>query len=102
MYKTRIEMEVLILLDVKNLDKKEIFEAYIKKEGFLVIEGEDYVYGGTSDTSAMQTQAYILATFKDALDFSEYESCSMVFLLDETPYPSYVYNKTSKEFEVEK
>ena len=31
-------MEVLILLDVKDLDKKEIFEAYIKKEGFLVIE----------------------------------------------------------------
>ncbi len=95
-------MEVLILLDVKDLDKKEIFEAYIKKEGFLVIEGDEYVYGGSSSTTAMQTQAYILATFKDALDFSEFQSCSMVFLLDETPYPSYTYNKSTKEFEVEK
>lgn len=93
-------IEVLVLLDVKELEDKEVFEKHIVKEGFVVVPEEPYVYTGESSTTTFATKAYILEVFKKGLQKSGFEECSIVFLLNETPYPPYVFDKTTNDFEL--
>ncbi|MDZ7818046.1 MAG: hypothetical protein U5K55_05260 [Aliarcobacter sp.] len=57
-------IEVLVLLDVGGLEDKEKFEKHIKKEGFKLVEGEDFVYTAQSSTTTFSTKAYILEVFQ--------------------------------------
>ncbi len=93
-------IEVLILLDVKNLDDKEIFEKHLVREGFVVVPDEPFVYSGESSTTTFATKAYILEVFKKGLSKTTFDECSLVFLLNETPYPPYIYDKTTQDFEL--
>lgn len=93
-------IEVLILLEIKNLGDKEVFEKHIKREGFVVVPDESYVYTGESSTTTFATKAYILEVFKKGLDKTTFDECSLVFLLNETPYPPYHYDTTTKDFEL--
>jgi len=93
-------IEVLILLDVTNLDDKEIFEKHIVREGFVVVPDEPFVYSGESSTTTFATKAYILEVFKKGLGKTTFDECSLVFLLNETPYPPYIYDKTTQDFEL--
>ncbi len=93
-------IEVLILLDVKNLKDKEIFEKHIVKEGFVIVPNEAYVYTGESSTTTFSTKAYILEVFKKGLGKTSFDECSLVFLLNETPYPPYIYDKSTNDFEL--
>lgn len=94
------ELEVIVLLDVGDLKEKEKFEKHIKKEGFKVVEGEDFVYTAKSSTTTFSTKAYILEVFKKGLQKTEFEVANLIFLLNETPYPAYYYDKTTNEFEL--
>jgi len=93
-------IEVLILLDVVELEDKEKFEKHLKKEGFKNVEGEEFVYTGHSTTTTFSTKAYILEVFKKGLQKSGFETASLVFLLNETPYPPYIYDKNTNDFEL--
>lgn len=93
-------IDVLVLIDIKDLENKEIFEKHIVKEGFKVVADEDFVYTGESSTSNFATKAYILEVFSKAIQKSSCEKCSMIFLLNETPYPSYSYNEDLKIFDI--
>jgi len=93
-------IEVLVLVDVKNLENREVFEKHIKKEGFEVIPNEEHVYTGQSSTTTFSTKAYILEVFKKGLQKSGFDECQIVFLLNETPYPPYYYDKTTNDFEL--
>jgi len=93
-------IEVLILLDVKNLGDKELFEKHIVREGFVIVPEEPFVYTGESSTTTFATKAYILGVFKKGLGKTTFDECSLVFLLNETPYPPYIYDKTTQDFEL--
>ena len=93
-------IEVVVLLDVGGLEDKEKFEKHVKREGFKPVEGEDFVYTATSTTTTFSTKAYILEVFKKGLQKSGFESASLVFLLNETPYPPYIYDKNTNDFEL--
>lgn len=93
------DIELLVILDVVGLKDKEIFEKHVIKEGFLKVPEEEFVYTGKSTTTTFATKAYILEVFKKGLQKTEFESCNMVFLLNETLYPPYVYDKTTNNFE---
>ncbi|PLY07905.1 MAG: hypothetical protein C0625_04155 [Arcobacter sp.] len=93
-------MEVLVLLDVEALEDKEKFEKHVKREGFIVVEEEEFVYTAKSSTTMFSTKAYILEVFKKGLQKTNFESANLVFLLNETPYPPYYYDKTINEFEL--
>ncbi len=92
-------MDVLVLLEVENLEDKEVFEKHVVKEGFEIVPDEPFVYSGTSTTTMFSTKAYILEVFKKGLQKTNFESASLVFLLNETPYPPYVYDKNTNDFE---
>ena len=92
-------IELIVILDVIGLKDKEKFEKHVKKEGFKVVEEEEFVYTAKSNTTTFATKAYILEVFKKGLQKNEFESCNMVFLLNETPYPPYVYDKSTNDFE---
>lgn len=92
-------MDVLVILDVINLEDKEIFEKHVIKEGFKVVPDEEFVYTATSTTTTFSTKAYILEVFKKGLQKTSFENANMVFLLNETPYPPYIYDKTTNDFE---
>ncbi len=96
------DIELLVILDVIGLKDKEIFEKHVIKEGFIKVPNEEFVYTAKSTTTTFSTKAYILEVFKKGLQKTEFESCNMVFLLNETPYPAYVYDKSTNDFEVAK
>ena len=93
------ELEVLVLLDVSGLKDKEKFEKHIKKEGFSPVDGEKFVYTGKSTTTTFATKAYILEVFKKGLQKNQFNDANLIFLLNETPYPAYYYDKTTNDFE---
>ena len=95
-----ITIDVLVLLDVVGLEDIDRFEKHVKKEGFIKVENEDFVYTGNSTTTTFATKAYILEVFKKGLQKSGFESASLVFLLNETPYPPYIYDKNTNDFEL--
>lgn len=92
-------IDVLVLLDVVNLKDKQKFEQHVSKEGFFAVEGEQFVYTGNSTTTTFSTKAYILEVFKKALQKTEFQKANLVFLLNETPYPPYYYDKNINDFE---
>lgn len=93
------DIELLVILDVVGLKDKEIFEKHVMKEGFLKVPQEEFVYTAKSTTTTFSTKAYILEVFKKGLQKTSFDSCNMVFLLNETPYPPYVYDKNTNNFE---
>ncbi|AXH13035.1 hypothetical protein [Halarcobacter bivalviorum] len=93
------ELEVLVLLDVSGLEDKEKFEKHVKREGFKAVEGENFVYTAKSTTTTFSTKAYILEVFKKGLQKNEFLEANLIFLLNETPYPAYYYDRTTNDFE---
>ena len=93
-------IEVLVLLDVSGLEDVEKFEKHVKKEGFIAVEGEKHVYTGHSTTTTFSTKAYILEVFKKGLQKSGFLEANLIFLLNETPYPPYIYDKKTNDFEL--
>ncbi len=93
------KIELLVLLEVSGIKDKERFEKHVKKEGFKIVEGEDFVYTAQSSTTLFATKAYILEVFKKGLQKVGFSKANLVFLLNETPYPPYYYNESTKCFE---
>ncbi|RXJ89730.1 hypothetical protein CRV01_07610 [Arcobacter sp. CECT 8983] len=93
------ELDVLVLLDVSGLENKEKFEKHVKREGFSTVEGEDFVYTAKSTTTTFSTKAYILEVFKKGLQKNSFTDANLIFLLNETPYPAYYYDKQTNDFE---
>ena len=93
------KIDVLVLLDVGGLEDKERFEKHVKKEGFSVVEGENFAYSASSTTTTFATKAYILEVFKKGLQKTKFNEANLIFLLNETPYPPYYYDKDTNEFE---
>ena len=93
------QLDVLVLLDVGGLEDKEKFEKHVKKEGFKAVEGEEFVYTAQSSTTTFSTKAYILEVFKKGLQKNSFSYANLVFLLNETPYPPYYFDKETNDFE---
>lgn len=93
------ELDVLVLLDVAGLEDKEKFEKHVKREGFSPVEGENFVYTAKSTTTTFSTKAYILEVFKKGLQKNSFTDANLIFLLNETPYPAYYYDKQTNDFE---
>lgn len=97
------QIELLVLLDVTPLEDKEKFEKHLKKEGFKTVENENFVYTAKSSTTTFATKAYILEVFKVGLQKVNFDGeANLVFLLNETPYPAYYFDKNTNEFELVK
>ena len=95
-----VTIDVLVLLDVDGLQDRDKFEKHVKKEGFIKVPNEDFVYTANSTTTTFATKAYILEVFKKGLQKSSFLGASLVFLLNETPYPAYTYDKNTNDFEL--
>ncbi len=95
------QLEVLVLLDITGLENKEKFEKHIVREGFIVVEEENFVYTAKSSTTTFSTKAYILEVFKKGLHKQDFKGeANLIFLLNETPYPAYYYDKNTNDFEL--
>lgn len=95
------QIDLLVLLDISSFNEKEKFEKYLKKEGFKTVEDEEFVYTGISTTTLFATKTFILEVFKEGLKKCDFEGeANLVFLLNETPYPTYYYDNKTKSFEL--
>ncbi len=93
------QIDVLVVVELTNLQDKEKFEAHVKKEGFTVVENENLVYTGKSTTSLFATKAYILEVFAKALTKQDFKGeANLIFLLNETPHPTYSFKHDTKDF----
>ncbi len=93
-------IDVLVLLEIEGLQDVEGFEKLVKRKSFKAVEGEKHVYTSISTTTLITTKTFILQIFKEALEKAGFESAKLVFLLNETPYTPYIYDKTTKDFEL--
>ena len=59
-----ITIDVLVLLDVVGLEDRDKFEKHVKKEGFIKVPNEDFVYTGNTTTKTFAKKSYILEVFK--------------------------------------
>jgi len=95
------QIEVLVLLDIAGLEDKQKFEKHVVKEGFSVLEDENFVYTAKSSTTTFSTKAYILEVFKKGLHKQDFKGeANLIFLLNETPYPAYYFDKKTNDFEL--
>lgn len=95
------QLEVLVLLDISGLEDKEKFEKHVVKEGFVVVKEENFVYTAKSSTTTFSTKAYILEVFKKGLHKQDFNGdANLIFLLNETPYPAYHFDKSTNDFEL--
>lgn len=94
-------MEVLVVLDIDGVTKKDIFEKHLKREGFESVPDENYVYLGSSTTTIPMTKAYIVHVFKEALEKTDFNKCKLIYQIDELPMEAYKFNKQTNEFEKE-
>lgn len=92
-------MKVILIIDVKGLKDKVIFERHLKKEGFTPIEDEDFAYEGETTTHLNNTKAYILNILKKGLKKTEFEKCKIIFQVGENPMEAYEFNKKEDEFD---
>lgn len=92
-------MHVLLVVDVQDLENKELFEAHLKKEGFNPIAGEEYAYEGESTTPVFHTRAYIFQVVGKALEKSPSSHCAIMTQLGENPMESYLFDHNSKQFQ---
>jgi len=93
------QIDVLVLLDVGGLEDEEKLEKFLKRKSFKAVEGEKHVYTSFSTTTLVTTKAFILEIFKEGLQKAGFEDANLVFLLNETPYPPYYYDKNTGFFE---
>lgn len=92
-------MEVIVVLELEGLKDKEGFEKHIKREGFELVEGEQFAYTGNSSTSTFSTKAYILEVFKKGLQKSGFDNCNMIFNIEGLPWQAYKYDFNTNDFE---
>lgn len=93
-------IELIVILEIEKLEDKQVFEKHVIKEGFERVDSEEFVYTAKSSTTMFATKAYILEVFKKGLQKTDFEEASLIFLLNETAYPAYTYDKKTNDFEV--
>ncbi|MFA6789604.1 MAG: hypothetical protein WCR15_07960 [Arcobacteraceae bacterium] len=92
-------MDVLLIIDIQGLHDKTVFEKHLKKEGFIPVEAEEFVYTATSTTTTFSTKAYILEVVKVGLSKTSFEACKLIFQLGEFPFQAYKFDKNTHDFE---
>ncbi len=93
------EYDVLVVVEVKNLEDKAAFDKYLKKEGLIEIDGEEFAYKGVSSTPLFNTRAFLEDVFKKALKKGKsFDSFKMIVQLGDNPLEVYKYNKEEESF----
>ncbi len=93
------EYDVLVVVEVENLEDKAAFDKYLKREGLVEIEGEEFAYKGVSATPLFNTRAFLEDVFKKALKKGKgFDNFKMIVQLGENPLEIYKYNKETKSF----
>ena len=71
----------------------------LKKEGFIAVEGFYVFIYRSFYNNNFSTKAYILEVLKRFTKSWILET-NLIFLLNETPYPAYYYDKETNDFEL--
>ncbi len=80
-----------VLLVVDGVRDKDSFDKHLKKEGFRLVEGEDFAYEAKASLPLMNTRAYIFDVLKKALKKSHTKTCHFIFSLGDNPLEKYAY-----------
>ncbi|MDR2789474.1 MAG: hypothetical protein LBB59_00625 [Campylobacteraceae bacterium] len=84
-------IEVLVVLDIKELANQKEFEEYILKNGFEC--AAPFAYTGMSATPVFNTQAYTFEVFSKAFDAAGVEECRLICQIGGYPPEAYLYKK---------
>lgn len=90
---------MILIVDVKGLEDRELFDKHLKKEGFKSVEDEESAYEGDTTTHLESTKAYILDVVIKGLKKSDFDTCKIIFQVGENPMEAYVFNKKDDGFD---
>jgi len=94
------EYEVLVVVDIKNLEDKNSFDKYLRREGLKEVDGEKFAYKGISSTPIFNTRAFIYDVIKKALQRGKnFDECKMIIQFGENRLEAYKYDKDNYCFE---
>ncbi|MDR0580002.1 MAG: hypothetical protein LBG21_05310 [Campylobacteraceae bacterium] len=85
------EIEVLVVLENLKIQNRDLFEEYLKNEGFEGVES--FAYRGFSTTPVFNTKAYIFETFSKAFEEAGVFTCKLICQIGENPPEVYLYEK---------
>ncbi|MDR3178095.1 MAG: hypothetical protein LBT96_03830 [Campylobacteraceae bacterium] len=88
--------EVLVVLENLKIKNVDLFEKYLKEEGFERVE--PFAYMGFSSTPVFNTKAYIFETFAKAFEKFDIFACKLVCQIGENPPEIYLYEKEGEFF----
>lgn len=91
----KYEVIVVVSGDINN---KNEFEKYLKKEGFSNIENEEFAYQAFATLPLMNTRAFIFGVLKKALELSKTPTCQFICQLGENKLEKYIYDEKIKNF----
>ncbi len=92
-------MKVILIVDVKGLEDRVLFDRHLEKEGFSSVEDEDLAYEGVTTTHHESTKAYILDVVSQGLKKSVFDTCKIIFQVGENPMEAYEFNKKDDGFD---
>ena len=92
-------MKVILIVELKGLEDRELFDKHLEKEGFNHVEDEESAYDGDTSTHLESTKAYILDVVKKGLKISDFDTCKIIFQVGENPMEAYVFNKKDDGFD---
>ncbi|MBE0492058.1 MAG: hypothetical protein IBX44_07385 [Sulfurospirillum sp.] len=82
-------MEVVLIVDIENLGDKQVFEKHLFEEGFVSVANEPFAYHGTTSTSLLSTETFILQVLKEALELAGFSTCKAIFQVGENGLKTY-------------
>ena len=91
-------MKVVLIVDIKELKDKDLFEKHLKTEGFTPVDGEECAYEGNTSTHLESTRAYVLDTVTEGLKKVDFDTCKIIFQVGENSMEAYVFNKKDDGF----
>ncbi|WP_024955339.1 hypothetical protein [Sulfurospirillum arcachonense] len=91
-------MKVILIIDVKGLEDKDLFEKHLLKEGFSPIEDEEFAYEGETTTHLNNTKAYIVEVVTKGLQKTNFETCKIIFQVGDNAMEAYEFNKRENTF----
>ncbi|MDR0408710.1 MAG: hypothetical protein LBH45_07340 [Campylobacteraceae bacterium] len=92
------KIEVLVILDNPKAQNIDLFEEYLKKEGFEAVENEIFAYRGFSTTPTFNTRAYIFGVFSRAFEMAKVFTCKLVCQIGENHPEVYLYEENGEFF----
>lgn len=86
------EYDVILVIDAFDATHKEKFDKHLKKEGFDVVDTDEFAYTAKAHLPLMNTRAFIFDVLKKAFEKICIEKSHFIFQLGDNGFERYEFS----------